>query len=125
MATKKQIELRIRHRLGIDTEFMLRALMYVYQCQTINEQHFGDTLENNRMGFRRGDAKLLTAIAKHYKKFGRISDKMVEILRSKMPSYHRQVFDKGIKDGLYVRASYKEWNEVPLFKVLASKAGLN
>jgi hypothetical protein len=124
MATKKQIELQIRHRLETDSAFMLKALMYVYQCQTSNEQHFGDALVNNKMGFRKSDAKLLTLIVKHYSKFGRISDRMMEVLRSKMPAYHRQVFDKGVKDGLYVRSSRKDWNEVPLFKVLAQKAGV-
>lgn len=124
MATKKQIELQIRHRLETDTTFMLKALMYVYQRQTSNEQFFGDSLEHNNEGFRKKDAKLLTLIVKHYSKFGRISDKMAEVLRSKMPAYHRQVFDKGVKDGLYVRSSYQNWNEEPLFKVIAKKAGI-
>jgi hypothetical protein len=70
---------------------VLRHLIYVYTCQTLDEKKSEATKHKNGIGFNGTDAKILSSIAEYYIRFGRLSQKQIEVVEKRMRKYHRQV----------------------------------
>lgn len=88
---KHEIEV-LKHMLANYDEWAKRALVRIYASQTHDEKESGETYHENGIGFNGVDAKILTSIAKYYKKNERIGDGYVKLLKRKMPKYAEQLF---------------------------------
>lgn len=81
----------IRELLQTNDKAVIRGLMVLYSFQTADEQNIGLTVEENGMGFNGADAEILTSFAQFYERTGRLSDKQLEIARSKILKYAGQI----------------------------------
>ena len=89
--TKTQIKGFVKLKLATDPIWAQRALLKVYEFQTIDEQKRQDTVYHNGIGFTGTDGRILTSLAKQLQKYGRLSEKQMNILFKKMPKYWIQV----------------------------------
>ena len=91
MANKIQIKGFVKLKLSTDPVWALRALSKIYEFQTAEEMKMGGTVYYNGVGFTGCDGRILTSFAKQYRKYGRLSDRQMEILFKKIPKYWMQV----------------------------------
>lgn len=110
--TKKQLEQRLRYRLATETDYAIKGLLIVNQNQTDFERQVSATVSTNGVGFTKFDGKAMGLIAKHYLKYGRITEKMRTYVLTRMPSYFKQVLASEMGQGFIVRKSYKDWQEL-------------
>lgn len=89
--TKTQIKGFVKLKLATDPMWAQRALLKIYEFQTIDERKMQNTVYHNGVGFTGTDGKILTSLAKQYQKYGRLSEKQMAILFKKMPKYWMQV----------------------------------
>jgi hypothetical protein len=69
----------------------IRHLLFVYSCQTQDEQVSEKTKYTNGKGFNGRDAKILSSIALYFIKYGRLSEKQMAVIEKRMKKYHRQL----------------------------------
>lgn len=81
-----------------DIEAMKRALLIVYNNQTLSEQHAGTSLESNGTGFDRNDVRELSEIAKKVERGHKLSAREVDYVQWKLPKYWRQIMEKAKKN---------------------------
>lgn len=81
----------IKQQLGINSGWALRALVKIYERQTVDEQCSGSTKENNGIGFSGVDANILSSFAVQVNNGRNLSVKQMAIVFKKMPRYHKQV----------------------------------
>lgn len=93
MTTKrlKWTKEEIRDMLVKSDKALIRGLMTIYSYQTAEEQAFGQTVEDNGMGFNGADAEFLTQIALSYKQYNRLTPGQIEWTRKKMLKYAGQL----------------------------------
>jgi len=68
-----------------------KALVKIYERQTIDEQNSQSTKENNGIGFNGLDANILSSFAEQVNKGRNLSVKQMTIVYKKMPRYWKQV----------------------------------
>lgn len=71
--------------------FVVKSLMLLYNLQTDNEQNAGTSIDNNGVGFNKLDAKILTSIAMQCKRTKHITSKQLNLCRSKLMKYAKQI----------------------------------
>lgn len=89
----------IKERINSDDAFAVRCMMKVYKYQTASEQSYGDTHEDNNVGFSGADAEILSSFAKQVEKWQNnkngfdipLSEKQMRIARKKMCKYTKQL----------------------------------
>ena len=69
----------------------VKALLYIYDFQTEDEQSSQSTNHHNNMGFTGSDANILSSFAKQVISKGWLSDKQMELLRRKIIKYAGQI----------------------------------
>lgn len=89
--TKKEFREYIQNKLSTDKNWVLKALLKIFEKQTDFEIDSEHTREHNRVGFTGHDAPLLTSFAKQYKSRGFLTAKQMMILHKKMPKYWMQI----------------------------------
>lgn len=68
-----------------------KALLALYARQTDDEQVSATTKVHNGVGFTAYDAEILTSMAEGYKKYGRLTEKQLAVVRKKLVHYKRQL----------------------------------
>ena len=91
--TIKVIETFIKHMLGTNDKWLYRALVRLYDKQTLDEKILESTNENNLVGFNSVDAELLSSYAKQYIDRSFLTDKQKLWCRNKMSKYWEQVWN--------------------------------
>lgn len=94
--TKKKVIGLIKQKIVNDDTFALKALMAVYNRQTPQEQGYCSTLWDNDVGFNAAHARDLSKIARHYQRYGKITPRMMVIVKSKLPHYAKQLSIYGV-----------------------------
>lgn len=89
--TKTQIKGFVRLKLSTDPLWAQRALLKIYEFQTQDEKKMQSTVYYNGVGFTGTDGKILTSLARQYQKYGRLSEKQMNLLFKKMPKYWHQI----------------------------------
>lgn len=89
--TKTQIKGFVKLKLSTDPLWAQKALLRIYEFQTQDEKQRQSTVYYNGVGFTGTDGKILTSLAKQYKKYGRLSEKQMNILFKKTPKYWQQI----------------------------------
>ena len=98
--TNIQIKGFVRLKLATDPVWAAKALIRIYQCQTLDEQNSLSTKHYNGIGFTGVDGKILSSIAKQLLRYGRISDKQMNIVLKKMPKYWSQIIELSDREKL-------------------------
>lgn len=93
---KAKVEL-IRDKLGNEPAWALKGLKRIYEFQTAHEQAAEQTELHNNVGFTGADGHILTSFAKQFERKGRLSEKQMGILFTRMPKYAKQL--QRIADG--------------------------
>ena len=81
----------IKNRLATNPAWAVKALVKIYERQTIDEQNSQTTKENNGIGFNGLDANILSSFAEQVNKGRNLSVKQMTIVYKKMPRYWKQV----------------------------------
>ena len=87
MYTKEQIQ----HNLQNNPKWIERSLVVLYQKQTHEERHSGNTITLNGMGFNSSDSRYLTYCAKWILQGQHLNDKHLEKCGMKLKKYWRQI----------------------------------
>lgn len=89
--TKENIKNYVKHQLGTNPSWSLKALVRVLDFQTQDEINHEQTEIRNGVGFTGSDGEILTSIAKQYIQRGSLSPKQVALVMKKMPKYWNQI----------------------------------
>jgi hypothetical protein len=81
----------IKNQLATNPTWAVKALVKIYERQTIDEQNSQATKENNGIGFNGLDANILSSFAEQVNKGRNLSVKQMTIVYKKMPRYWKQV----------------------------------
>jgi hypothetical protein len=81
----------IKNQLATNPTWTVKALVKIYERQTIDEQNSQSTKENNGIGFNGLDANILSSFAEQVNKGRNLSVKQMTIVYKKMPRYWKQV----------------------------------
>lgn len=81
----------IKNQLATNPTWAVKALVKIYERQTIDEQNSQATKENNGVGFNGLDANILSSFAEQVNKGRNLSVKQMTIVYKKMPRYWKQV----------------------------------
>ena len=106
--SKSAIESAIREVITTNPQKAIKAMIRIYEYQTADEQESGDVSEFNGVGFAGTDSVILTSFCKQYQKYGRLSEKQIEIVLKKIGKYAGQLTRHAIENGLYVKEG-KVW----------------
>ena len=109
--SKSAIEAAIKQSITSNSNSAIRAMLRIFEYQTTDEQHSGEAREYNCVGFAGVDAKILTSFCQQYAKYGRLSDKQMQILFKKIGKYAGQLTRHAIANGMYVKEN-KMWVSV-------------
>lgn len=107
--TKKQLVRGLRGQLFTDRNKARRALLFLYDRQTIEEQSKMETVEDNKIGFTAPDAEILSGIARFLRKNGFLTTAQERIVRRRIGKYAGQLLNSSIERGLIVRRSRQRW----------------
>jgi hypothetical protein len=81
----------IKNQLATNPTWAVKALVKIYERQTIDDQNSQSTKENNGIGFNGLDANILSSFAEQVNKGRNLSVKQMTIVYKKMPRYWKQV----------------------------------
>jgi len=98
--TKKKIRDFVKNKITVDEQWMLASLLKIYESQTLSEKEIGETYFTNGVGFSGFDSKLLSNLAKQYKKWKWLSLKQKAIAFKQMPKYYQQIINVSNKEKL-------------------------
>lgn len=93
--TQKQWQDYITHLLHTNDAALLRATVLIYNNQTPSEQMCGKAVEDDKKGFNKVDAPLLSRLAKNLLHGRGASQNDIRILRYRVPKYWRQLMVVG------------------------------
>ena len=89
--TKKEVKEFVKGKLGTDRIWALKALLKIFEFQTLDEQKSKDTIYHNGVGFNGTDGEILSSFALQFQKKKYLSEKQMVIVFKKMPKYWNQV----------------------------------
>lgn len=82
---------KVKNWLATDVQALYRAILMIFDQQTLNEQKHDVTEEDNGVGFTGFDAEILSSFAKQLRAGKGLSEKQVEIAKKRMPKYACQL----------------------------------
>jgi len=81
----------IRTKVSSDPRWAQRAILALYERQTIDEQNSGFTVYKNGMGFSGYDAEILTSFAKQIGNGRTLTTKQLAVAYRRLPRYAKQL----------------------------------
>ena len=99
--TKTQIKEFVKGKLATDPIWAQKALLKIFEFQTLDEQKSKDTIYHNGVGFNETDGEILSSFALQFMRKKYLSDKQMVILFKKMPKYWIQVVKISNKEKLH------------------------
>ena len=103
--TKKALKGFIKYKLRTDNQWALRALLFMYGSQTSEEQTYSYSTKRNGKGFDKNDAKKLSVIAECYKRYGKIGEDNLEVIKKSLPKYWEQILNSS--DSIKLERAYR------------------
>jgi len=105
---KDEIKTFIQKKLRTDLKWISRALVVIYNHQTVQEQTADNTVIRNNVGFTGHDGMILSKFAKWHLSNRPFTEKMLNVLKKSMPKYWHQVYENADKLKLLrmIRAAY-------------------
>ena len=83
----------IKNQLETNPAWASRAILKLYECQTMDEQVTGQTANNNGVGFNGLDSVILSSFAQQLLKGRTLTAKQLAIAHKKLPKYGKQVMN--------------------------------
>lgn len=120
--TKAEAQSFLKDKLSKDSKWALRALLVIYNCQTVDEQQVGTTKHHNNKGFTGADAEFLSSLAEQYLKRKFLTSRQLVYLMKKMPKYWKQLLS--LSDLAKLEAAYQKEKQGPLQQSLKLYADL-
>ena len=81
----------IKNLVQTNDKVLYGALKNLYNCQTSDEQSWGETTHANGVGFNAFDAEFLTSVAQFLIRNGFLTDKQKVLTRKKLVKYNAQL----------------------------------
>jgi hypothetical protein len=81
----------IKNQLETNPAWACRAILKLYECQTMDEQVTGQTANVNGVGFNGLDSVILSSFAEQLLKGRNLTAKQLAIAHKKLPKYGKQV----------------------------------
>lgn len=81
----------IKERMKDDDEYLMGALIALYNCQTADEKEIHGTKYQNDMGFNGVDAGFLTDVSQFFLRTGFVTEKQIKFVRKTIIKYWGQV----------------------------------
>jgi len=106
--SKKAIEKAIRDQITTNPRQAIKAMLRIFEYQTLSEQIGGFVKNDNGVGFMVFDSEILTSFCNQYMKKGQLSEKQIDILFKKIGKYASQLTRLAIENGIYVKNG-KTW----------------
>jgi len=123
MDNDKTIIEKIKSTIQSNDAFAVLTMKKIYRFQTIEEQHRGDTVEKNQVGFSGADAYILSSFTEQVLKWESgdktyntpLSQKQMDIVRRKMIKYVRQLSGILVESDFDIK-DYKKQEKVKITK---------
>lgn len=87
----------VRDLISTSDAAAIRAMLRIFEYQTSYEAQAERTIETNHVGFNSSDGYMMTALAKFYMKYNRLTAKQLYRVRKSMPKYAGQIFNLMLK----------------------------
>lgn len=88
---QKQWEEYLKNLLKTNNKALFKAIVLIYDSQTEEEKRANESVEDNKLGFSKIDAKDLSAIARKIKREETLTEGELAKSRNKMPKYWKQL----------------------------------
>lgn len=92
-ATKKETVAHFKKMLYTDSQWAIRALLRLYEYQSEDERTQYSANHENKRGFNKVDAQLLTAFAKRIIMNEHLTYKQMHVLHSRIQKYAKQLYE--------------------------------
>ena len=92
MKNEKAVKTFLKTKLATDKAWACRAVVKLYERQTLAEQSAERTEEHNGIGFTGTDAEFLSSIAKKLNSGWNMTEKQMAWIFKKIPKYWRQIW---------------------------------
>jgi hypothetical protein len=83
----------VKQKLGTDTAWVIRAIVKLYELQTLDEKSSGQTSNLNGVGFNSTDSFILSSFAEQINKGRTLSVKQLNLAFKKLPKYNKQIIN--------------------------------
>jgi hypothetical protein len=84
---------KIQNLIATNDNAVYNAMMRIYERQTRDEQEVKDTRVWNTVGFTGVDGYIMSSFVENYKKWGKLTEKQMNIARKKMKKYWKQLLE--------------------------------
>lgn len=111
--TRKYLLEGLKFQLSHDNQKASKALLILFDRQTVEEKDRRLTLNENKVGFTAYDADILTGVARSYISNGFLTTKQLELVKKKMKKYAGQILDYSISQGFIRQVSPRRYEIVP------------
>lgn len=93
LKTQKEWRENLQELLRTNDQAVLRAIWVIYARQTVEEQIYGVSTEENGQGFSKVDAQFFTELVVLMKHGRELSPRQMAIARNKITKYWRQLME--------------------------------
>ena len=83
----------VKQKLGTDTAWVTRAIVKLYELQTLDEKSSGQTSNLNGVVFNSTDSFILSSFAEQINKGRTLSVKQLNLAFKKLPKYNKQIIN--------------------------------
>lgn len=121
---QKQWEEYLKNLLKTNNKALFKAIVLVYDSQTEEEKRTNESVEENKIGFSKIDAKELSAIARKIKREEILTEGELAKSRNKMPKYWKQlmVISKRNMQRQKVREEQEKYEQLHLDRFIGLKS---
>lgn len=98
ITSKKQLLEAFKEQFSTRPSQAIKALLFVYDNQTVDEKNKKETIHENGVGFN-NDAKILSSFAEQYRAKGYLSEKQLKLLMKIIPKYANQIMNHSLTTG--------------------------
>lgn len=100
ITSKVQLVDYMRKQLATNDKQAKKALLFLFDRQTEDEQKFEAVKVNNGVGFKDCDAKFLSSLAKQLREKNYLTDKQMACLKKSIQKYAGQLIKSSLSRGL-------------------------
>ena len=94
LKTQKEWRENLQELLKTNDQAVLRAIWVIYARQTVEEQIYGVSTEENGQGFSKIDAEFFTELVVQMRAGRELSPRQMAIARNKITKYWRQLMEE-------------------------------
>lgn len=94
MKIKSEVVEYVKNQLRNNPQWASRAIIKLYELQTLDEQSSGQTSNSNGVGFNSLDSFILSSFAEQILKGRTLSPKQLVIAFKKLPKYSKQIISE-------------------------------